>query len=675
MINRLFDRLSDLAVVAFAVWTAVYHVGLLFTPPTWVLLSCWLVVLAILGGLYAWWLTPQPAERGAERAAGASVDRPPLGYWAFAAIATGVVAGAAAGLHKSGVPWWLVWSAGLLSVAATAVVFVGARGGAQVLRGRTDTDEPARDMTAVPVLTAAGFAIGSLFLVNTDGDDAFFVSRSVWTAAHGRIALQDVIFTQGEIPPIAGEPPVSSIEVLVGALARELGVPAASLLWYVALPVVVFLAVWALWRLVREWAPRRLLACFAVAVVYLVWSGESGGSLGAFHLLRMWQGKAMFVSALIPLLYVYLTRWAERRSPSALVLAAAAGVAATGLSSTAALLVPLVVAAVAGPLIITGRIRVGLAAAAALAYPVGAGLLVTLTHSGSAMVEGHADGAASSYARVLLTGVIGVIGGCALWLGPWLARPGVPALITGGVAAVATVLLMNGLLEFTGSATGAGPVMWRTMWVVPAPVLVGLLATVALPRALAHVKASRWFALAPAGLICIALVVSGLPLWTQDAGTRVEGRPSWKAVPKELRTSRAVVEAAKERGGGTVLMPQRYMRTVPMFAIRVNAVSPNSHHLTILGASRSFTNDRKLLDQLVQSPRSQKPAAGAVRDALQRVGVTVACAYHTDKAALRLIAAADYGEQRKVGGLGCLFASGSERNPGPQRNSDPTAKP
>ncbi|KAB2351557.1 DUF6077 domain-containing protein [Actinomadura rudentiformis] len=669
MINRILDRFSDLAVVAFAVWTAVYHVGLLVTPRTWVLLTCWLVVLAILGGLYAWRLTPEPSERATERAAGASVDRPPLGYWAFAAIATGVVAGAAAGLHKSGVPWWLVWVAGLLSVAATAVVFVSGRVGPQILRDGNDADQPARGLTAVPVLTAVGFAIGSLFLINTDGDDAFFVSRSVWTAAHGRIALQDVIFTQGEIPPIAGEPPVSSIEVLVGALARELGVPAASLLWYVVLPVVVFLAVWALWRLVREWAPRRLLACFAVAVVYLVWSGESAGSLGAFHLLRMWQGKAMFVSALIPLLYVYLTRWAERRSPAALGLAAAAGVAATGLSSTAALLVPLVVAAVAAPLIITGRVRAGLAATAALAYPVGAGLLVTLTHSGSAMVEGHADGAAGSYSKVLLAGVLGVIGGCALWLGPWLARPGVPALITGGVAAVTTVLLVNGLLEFMGSATGAGPVMWRTMWVVPAPVLVGLLATVALPRALAHAKASRWFALAPAGLVSIALVVGGLPLWTPDAGTLVEDRPSWKAVPKELRTSRMVVNAAKERGGGVVLMPQRYMRTVPMFAIKVNAVSPNSHHLHILGASRSFTNDRRLLHELVQSPRGPKPDAGAVRDALHRVEVTVACAYHTDQAALRLIAAAGYGGQRKVGGLGCLFAGGSQQDP------DPPAKP
>ncbi|GAA2623829.1 DUF6077 domain-containing protein [Actinomadura fulvescens] len=665
MTDRLLDRLSDLAVVAFAVWTAVYHAGLLFDPPTWVLLVCWLVVLAGLGGLYAWRLPSWTAERAPET----SLDRPPLGYWAFAAIATGVVAGTAAGLHKSGVPWWVVWAAGLLSVAATAAVFVGARGGAHVLRGGDEEDEPARGMTAVPVLTAAGFAIASLFLVNTDGDDAFFVSRSVWTAAHGRVPLQDVIFTQGELPPIAGEPPVSSIEVLVGALARVLGVPAASFLWYVALPVAVFLAVWALWRLVREWAPRRLLACFVVAVAYLVWAGESAGSLGAFHLLRMWQGKAMFVSALIPLLYVYLTRWAERRSPAALALAATAGVAATGLSSTAALLVPLVVAAVAGPLIITRRVGAGVAAAAALAYPVGAGLLVTLTHSGGEMVEGRAAGAAASYAVVLLAGALGVIGGCALWLSPWLARPGAPALIAGGIAAVTTVLLVTGLLEFMGSATGAGPVMWRTLWVVPAPVLVGLLATVTLPRVLARgpATARRWLVLAPAALVCAALVVGGLPLWARDAGTLVEGRPSWKAVPKELRTSRVVVREAKAHqgqaegqrdGGAVVLMPQRYMRTVPMFAIGANAVSPNSHHLHILGASRTFTDDRKLLTRLVQSPRSRKPAAGPVREALRRVQVTVACAHRADTAALRIIAAAGYGGRREIGGLVCLFTGG-----------------
>ncbi|WP_262401637.1 DUF6077 domain-containing protein, partial [Actinomadura sp. CNU-125] len=297
------------------------------------------------------------------------------------------------------------------------------------------------------------------------------------TAETGRIPTKDVIFTSGATDQIAGEPPVSSIEVLAGALARIVGVPGASFVWYVLLPTVTFLAIWALWRLVRAWAPRRAALCFAVGSVYLLWSGLSAASLGSFHLLRMWQGKAVLVSLLVPLLFAYLTHWAERRTRRDLVLLAAAGVAAVGLTSTAAFVVSLVVLAAAAPLVVTGRVRTGLAACAAMAYPVAAGLAVILLYE-SVSVHGTVHDAPASYRAVLLYATLGVLAGCALWLGPWTVRPGVPALICGGVAALLTLLILPGVLALAADVTGAGQVLWRTMWLVPAPALIGLLAAV-----------------------------------------------------------------------------------------------------------------------------------------------------------------------------------------------------
>ena len=57
---------------------------------------------------------------------------------------------------------------------------------------------------------------------------SYFVSRAVWTAQHGRIPLKDVIFTNQAVKAVAGESPVSSVEVLIGALARLFDVSAAS---------------------------------------------------------------------------------------------------------------------------------------------------------------------------------------------------------------------------------------------------------------------------------------------------------------------------------------------------------------------------------------------------------------------------------------------------------------
>ncbi|MFI0352194.1 DUF6077 domain-containing protein [Actinomadura sp. 9N407] len=670
---RALDRATDAVVVAFAIWTLVYHLGLLIRPPSWALLAMWAAASGAAAAVYAWRKRPGGG--------GALWDDPAVPSWngipwqvAAVAVIAGVGAGVAAGLHENGVPWWCTWTLGVLSVAATAY---------GVLRGRTvpggpgpdgpgadgpgadgpDGETPARgegrgDRWGSPValVTSAGFAVASWFLVNPDGDDAYFVSRSVATATDGRIPFHDVIFTTGTTGPIAGEPPVSSVEVLAGVLARLVGMHPASFLWYVLLPAVTFLAVWALWRLAREWAPRLALACFAVAVVYLLWSGVGQASLGSFHLLRMWQGKAIMVSALIPLLYVHLTRWAERRTGGALVLVAAAGTAAVGLSSSATMVVPLVTGAVAGALIVSGRVRTGLAACAAMLYPLAAGIAVLLLHDDTSVVGPFTD-APTSFSWVLMSGVMGIAGGCALWLAPLLARRGIPALVTAGTAAVTTLLLLPGVLDAIADGTGAAQVMWRTLWLVPAPVLVGLLATAHL-RGL-PVNAVR---VAVPVALCAVMVVAGVPLWSGQNGTSIAHRPSWKTDKHDLATARKVIRTAEARASGrpvVALMPQRYMRQVPLFSTTHHAVNPNSHYLRLLPVQRRFIDDRMLLTTLMEPRAASDPSAAEVRRALRRTGVTIACTRRTDAAPSRLLEAAGFVERTRVGRLTCLFPAAS----------------
>ncbi|WP_165503224.1 DUF6077 domain-containing protein, partial [Actinomadura fibrosa] len=566
----------------------------------------------------------------------------------------------------SGVPWWCAWAPGVVGVAASAA-WVLRRRGVPATRPHPDVETAAgtspapvpdhvggRDLrwgTPLALATGAGFAVASLYIVNTDADDAYFVSRSVATAATGRIPMKDVVFTSGSTGPIAGEPPVSSIEVLVGAVARLLGVPAASFLWYAVLPGVTFLAVWSLWRLVRAWAPRNAALCFAVGAVYLLWSGQERASLGAFHLLRMWQGKAVLVSALVPLLYVYLTRWAERRRPRDLVLLAAAGIAAVGLTSSAVLVVPLVTAAAALPLAAAGRVRTGLAACSAAAYPLAAGLAVALLHEDTS-VHGAFHDAPESFQWVLLHGTLGILAGCALWLSPWTARPGVPALVATGAAAVLTLLVLPGVLEAAADVTDAGQVLWRTMWIVPAPAMIGLLAAVRVPRP-ASLPPGRALAVLPAAALVAAVVVAGTPVWTAASGSFVASRPSWKVPAENVGTARAVVREAGS--GGAVLMPTRYMRVVPLLSADVHAVNPNPHYLSLLPAPPRLIEDRRLLSRAVRSPYSRKPSPAEFRDALRRADVRVACVFVRDRRGTALLADAGWTGTRRVGRLVCAF--------------------
>ncbi|MFC6886033.1 MULTISPECIES: DUF6077 domain-containing protein [Actinomadura] len=675
--TRALDRACDGAVLSFAAWTVIYDVGLLLRPPTWTMLVAWLAATAAIGALWA-----RGVPSGRLRASAPPRRRAlPARAWTAAvgvAVAAGVVAGVCAGLHGDGVPWWCVWLAGLVSVTATAVALLcgraGEPGGHRPAReaepgeraeepgergeGRPFDDEARGGRWGMPVAAATGlgFAVASLFIVNTDGDDAYFVSRSVATAANGRIPFDDVIFSRGTTGPIAGEPPAASFEVFAGAVARVLGVPAPSFLWYALLPLATFLAVWAMWRLVRAWAPRRPVACFGVGAVYLLWSGMGGASLGSFHLLRMWQGKAVLVSALIPLLYVYFTRWAERRTYGTLALLAAAGVASVGLTSSAAFLIPLVTVAAAAPLVLSGRVRAGLAACVAMAYPLATGATVALMHERTAVV-GRVHDAPTGYAWVLLHGVPGVLAGCALWLGPWTARRGVPALVAAGAAGVLTLLFLPGVMGVIHDASNTGQVLWRTLWVAPAPVLIGLLATVRLPSGIVALRPGTApavaAAIAPAAVLGIALVAGGTPVWARSNGSTVADRPSWKLPPGSAGTARAVIRVAGP--DGTVLMPRSFMRAVPLLSTRVHAVNANDHYLGMLPARGPFVSDRQLLTRAVLGRRSLRPGVEEVREALRRAHVTAACARPRDRAGLRLLQDAGYGDRRRVGALYCVF--------------------
>lgn len=664
------DGLTEFAVLAFAWWTLIYDIGAVTHLSTSWLLAGWaagliaiavgLVRLGRPGGAAA----PVP---GLGWLSAATRWRRPLGY---ASLVLGVAAGLAVGLHRAGLPWAWTWILGGPAVLVTLTWLLlpdeeapapAGRPAEAVPRTPAPAGPAARDGSLLALGTAVAAAIFSLFIVRPDADDEYFVSRAVWTAQHGRIPLKDVIFTNQAVKQIPAESPVSSIEVLIGALARLFGVPAASFTYYIALPVFTFVAVWAVWLLIRRWAPGRYVLCFAVAMVYLAWSGTSSASFGSFHLVRMWQGKAAFASLMVPLLYVYLTQWAEHRSRRNLLIVVAAGIAATGLTSSAALVVPLIVAAVAVPLLLARQIAGALGAVLAAAYPVLAGLVVAVVYP---VHLPHAPYAASTvWTWVMLSGVLGGLGGVALWTAPRLARRGAPALITCGVAGVVTVLMMPGVLTLIGRATGANAVLWRTMWVVPGPVIVGLLAAVPLPAAARlgfaaggstrpRPSTARWIAAVPAVAVCAVVLAAGVPVWShQNVGATVRQHPSWKYDPLSLSLAGKALRA--DHHAGYLLSTVQVMAALPLLTSRVLAVDARSYYLELLPVSSQFINDRLLLTRLA-GEQAPLPSESAVQAALTRVPVGYACVWSHNTAGMRLLEQAGFAPANHFGKFQCL---------------------
>lgn len=657
-LTAFVDAVTNSAVVAFAVWTLVYDAGLLLGLVTSVLLEVWVTVLAlvvaVLLGLRARRGTASRVPAARLRSAGTSdaVRSRWMGRLAVTGVLAGVMAAVAAGTHPAGTAWTWTWLLGSLSVVATV---------AAVLMRKVGPGLPALPATAgteagslVALCVAAGAAIFSLYVVRPDGDDAYFISRSVWTSEYGRIPVRDILFTNQAVGAQAGEPPVASIEVLTGSLARLLGVPAASLTYYVVLPAATFIAVWATWLLIRRWAPRRAVMCFVVAMVYLAFSGVSGASFGSFHLVRMWQGKAAFVSIMVPLLYAYLTEWAENRSRRTLALVLAASVAAVGISSIAVMIVPLVIVAAAGPLLLAGRIATALGAGLALIYPLAAGLVAAVLFPVPASASVTMP-PATAWAWVLLSGVLGGIGGAALWLSPWLSRRGVPALITSGIAVTATALLVPGVLAVINNVTGAGAVSWRLLWLVPGPVLIGLFAAAPVPvlpptaRPLAPLVSAL-----PALALCALILAAGVPVWSYQNGHATLARhPSWKYDVFSLALARDVLRA--DHHPGYVLSTQRIMNAVPLITTRIRAVDPRDYYLNSGGlpVGRGFVTPRRLLTRMAGGVPPM-PSEAAVRTALARVDVGYVCLWRANTGALSLVEQARYSPVTHFGSLQCL---------------------
>ena len=139
-----------------------------------------------------------------------------------------------------------------------------------------------------------------------DTDDPYYVNRSVWVAEHGNAATRDTMFSPEVFnSPYGGGVPISSVESLFGVVAHMTGTLAGTVTYLLVPPVFGVLTGFALWRLVRLWAPRRAFLVLVAASGFLVMSGNS--MLGNFWLVRIWQGKVIAVAVLMPVIWAYLT--------------------------------------------------------------------------------------------------------------------------------------------------------------------------------------------------------------------------------------------------------------------------------------------------------------------------------------------------------------------------------
>ena len=345
----VIDSILDSIILSFAGWTIFYlfsmvtQISMLWAGWPWVVIT---VLVAAARGVRVWTGVASPGWERTNHAvlspargalvvatslvlAVALLGGPVWGVWPVAAGVIVLLAVQLWPLLRSSVP-------GRLEEAATTAAVVDA--------SPPQRAEPGWRSHLFAAAISVAFGVLGSFLLRPDADDAYYVNRATWVATNGTAALNDTMFGPNTLPPaVGGALPTPSVEAAQGVLAHALGIQAPTFCYLLAVPVLGALAGWTTWRLIRHWAPRRWAFAMAAAMLFVLASGAS--VVGNYSIGRIWQGKATAFAILLPLVWLYLSRITRSFDRRDLVILSASGVAFVGLTTSSALVAPVLVGA------------------------------------------------------------------------------------------------------------------------------------------------------------------------------------------------------------------------------------------------------------------------------------------------------------------------------------------
>lgn len=432
------------------------------------------------------------------------------------------------------------------------------------------------------LLWALAFASVALTLTlhRPDTDDTFYANVAVSAVdfPHEPLLSRDTLHGVVGAPFKNAVYKATSIELATGLASALLGVETLAVyylgtpaLWALLLP----LALARLFRLLdgERW-PWAVLAAF----VLLALDGGGGrGSFADFAFPRLFQGKAVFVSVLAPVVLAHGIRFGQRPTRRRFAVLALMQIAALGCSVTAFWAAPsLALTGTAVGLASGSRLRALstlLAASASSGYLVALGLYLKLhialgrsDSAGKSAVEaireldvGAAPLPSLAYAYEMVLGADAHrIGAVAVALLAWPLCRTAPARRFAVLVPLAFCLLAgNPWLTRLMVAATTPSIYWRVLWLLPWP-LLGALAASALISKGSKLQAAASVA---AFGVALALVLRALSPSPAIAAKQLSF-PRIKADPNALLVARALVRHLPPHSQAAA--PEAVSRVLPM---------------------------------------------------------------------------------------------------------------
>ncbi len=654
MADSASQRVVDAACLGFALWTLACHAVVLLGGSLAQAMAGFAV--AALAAC-AWWLRHR--RHPAVRPATGTLPEPPEApgakrqRWLQAGLLVVAGSGAVALARDALAAWW--WGVGVLGVALVAFVLRERPRPALAARGR--------GLEAALWGLALGCAGLALAAHRPDLDDAFYLNLAVAAAddVGAPLLAFDTLHGVAGLPVHLPVYRLHSYEVWNAALSVLTGLPVVACFHFVSAALGAALVPLALARLARPLTPRHWLATVAATLFVLLAAGDLHRWYGNFALVRIWQGKGLLLFVFLPLVQAYAIDLAQRPSAGGFLRLAAAQIAALGCTATGLWAAPaaaLSAAACAVPVSRVGLVRLGLVLlSSTYLLLVGGGLRAAmLADEGLGWVAERTP--EMDFARAQVEGLEAdargldleaaldlVLGGSRLRTAAWVSLVVAWAFCPPGLARrYAVVVPLAVLLALfdpyladlvTGNLTGAS--FWRTLWLLPVPLLMALVLTAPLRAPFG----SLWLRGGGVVAACLAfaLAVPEMSSLSRRNGV-VLGWPKLKVPPETYRWAGLLTERAGP--GSVVAAPADVAPWLATFHARVYPLVVRPHYLSTYAGELGDENTRlRLFTVDFVGGRSDGPDAARLFPlALERLGVQAvllrqSAAAPTARAALR----------------------------------------
>lgn len=640
------ERALDCVCWVFAIWTMACHAAVVTGASLWVAG----VLFALLLAGTAAWRVRHPAAREADLADPAPVAPPAdLPLRGLAVMAAGALV-------------WL-WSSQALAFWWGVAVFLASLLALSLWRDAVEgvAARPAvRDEIALGVLALACAAL-ALVAHRPDLDDAFYLNLAVAAADAPGAALlaNDTLHGVDGLPIHHPIYRVHSWELWNALVARLGGISVIGAFHFVHAAVAAFLVPLAWAGLFRRIAPRAWLAAVFAVVVVLIALGAQHRGYANFAFVRIWQGKAILVSAVLPYIASLAIDLARAPSRARTLRLALAQIAALGLSSTALWAAPVTAVCAAASALQPSRAALrtlglvllacgyvlcaGLVMRAALAADLGERraavesdeLRAHVAEADARRAERHRPGAQLEQA---LQAVMGEGAGRPLVLVAWLmgcalAPAGVGRRYASAASLAVWLTLFNPYATELVTRGVVGNSYWRVLWVLPVPALCAL----ALVAPLVWVP-RRGVALALSASLCLGFVRLAAPSALAPGNDVQLAVPDYKVPHDAYRAAELFAERVP--AGAVVVAPRPVAAWLPTFAERAAPLLVREPYLRRY--RNALGNDdlyhRVVMTDYVSGIRSTADATRHFERGLERYGVSgVLLAVTADAAQARTV--------------------------------------